>query len=110
MTSVRSSVGVLDPPASNTALALADSVVAWFGLPFGSSVLMPPIATLNTNRPMVAMNHPANTGQRWRELHIATRTVAGSWLPGRFAETADMVTDSWVRALRDGRWRRPSTP
>ena len=30
------------------------------------------------NRPMVAANHRTTTGQRWRALHIATRTVAGS--------------------------------
>ena len=77
-TIVTSSVGVVSPPALKTAYALADSVWAWFGLPFGSSALMPPIARLRTNRPIVARNQPANTGQRWRELHIATRTVAGS--------------------------------
>ena len=41
-TIVTSSVGVLLPPAPKTAYALADSVWAWFGLPFGSSALMPP--------------------------------------------------------------------
>ena len=77
-TIVTSSVGVLFPPAPKTVYALADSVCASFGLPFGSSALMPPIDWLRTNRPMVAMNQPAKTGQRWRALHIAIRTVAGS--------------------------------
>ena len=39
---------------------------------------MPPVSALRTNTAMVPMNHAAATGHRWRELHIATRTVAGS--------------------------------
>ena len=59
-----SSVGVDSPPAPKTAYALADSVWAWFGLPFGSSALIPPIAMLRMNTLIVKMNQPANTGQR----------------------------------------------
>jgi hypothetical protein len=44
MTSVTSSVGVVVPPSPKTAYAFADSVWAWFGLPLGSSALIPPIA------------------------------------------------------------------
>jgi hypothetical protein len=54
--------------------------------------LIPPIDWLATNNPIVAMNHTTITGQRWRALHMATRTVAGSRLAGRFAVSADMVT------------------
>ena len=57
---------------------MADSVWAWLGFPLGSSALMPPPRMLSTNSPIVPTNQIANTGQRWRELHIATRTVAGS--------------------------------
>ena len=41
---------------------------------------MPPIAMLDPNRPIVNTNHAATTGQRWRALHVATRTVNG--VPG----------------------------
>ena len=101
-TIVTSSVGVLFPPASNTAYALADSVWAWFGLPFGSSALMPPIARLNTNRPIVAMNQPANDRPAMaRAPHRdpdggglagqVGRCVVGHWKPLR-------TTDCHVRA------------
>ena len=82
MTIVTSSDGVALPPTSKTAYALADSVCAWFGLPLGSSARIPPMAWLTMNSPIIAMNQPAKTGQRWRALHIATRTVAGSRLDG----------------------------
>src|SRR6188472_4147096 len=39
---------------------------------------MPPPTRLRTNSPIVPTNQTAATGQRWRELHIAIRTVAGS--------------------------------
>src|SRR5690349_598776 len=94
MTSVTSSVGVFVPPAPKTAYALDDSVWAWLGFPFGSSVLMPPVAWLRTNSPIVAMNQPAKTGQRWRELHIAMRTVAGSRPDEKDACGWDMAGDS----------------
>jgi len=38
---------------------------------------VPPIDRLTANRPMVAMNQATITGQRWRALHIDTRTVHG---------------------------------
>ena len=39
---------------------------------------------------MVATNHSAATGQRWRALHIATRTVAGSRPIGSGAGVTDI--------------------
>src|SRR5215203_32586 len=78
MTREMSSEGVFVPPVWNAAYAFADSVCAWFGLPFASSDLMPPPGRLTRNRPIVPMNQRATTGHRWREHHIATRTVAGS--------------------------------
>ena len=44
-------------------------------------VFVPPIATLVANRPMVKTNQSTKTGQRWRALQVATRTVSG--LPER---------------------------
>ena len=40
--------------------------------------LMPPAARLPANSPIVATNHRTNTGQRWRALQSATRTVHGT--------------------------------
>jgi hypothetical protein len=77
-TSSTSSDGVPVPPWSKTARAFADSVCAWSGLPLASSARIPPMSALRTNTAMVPRNHAAATGHRWRELHIATRTVAGS--------------------------------
>ena len=51
-----------------------EACVAWI-------VFVPPIATLVANRPMVNTNQSTNTGQRWRALQVAMRTVAG--LPER---------------------------
>jgi hypothetical protein len=33
--------------------------------------------------PNVATNQSTNTGQRWRALHVAIRTVRGVVMPGR---------------------------
>ena len=40
-------------------------------------VFVPPIARLAANRPIVKANQRPKTGQRWRALHVATRTVRG---------------------------------
>ena len=80
MTRTNSSWGVPPPEALNVLSATPNSVVspdacvAWI-------VLVPPIATLVANRPMVNTNQSTKTGQRWRALHVETRTVTG--LPER---------------------------
>ena len=63
-TSSTSSDGVPVPPWSKTARAFADSVCAWFGLPFASSARIPPVSALRTNTAMVPTNHAAATGHR----------------------------------------------
>ena len=76
MTRTNSSCGVPPPDALNVVSAMPDSVVppeAW--VPW--MVFVPPIATLVANRPMVKTNQSTKTGQRWRALQVATRTVSG---------------------------------
>ncbi len=77
-TMLMSSDGVPEPAPSKAANPLDDSVCAAFGLPFGSSVLIPPVNWLSMKSPIVPRNQSPATGQRWRELHMATRTVPGS--------------------------------
>src|SRR3954452_516308 len=106
MTIETSSVGAFVPPDWNAAYAFADSVWAWLGLPLGSSALIPPPGWLRKKSPIVPMNQSANTGHRWREHHMATRTVAGSRLGGAGFEVTGPPWRHQMCGRRRGAYQR----
>ena len=77
-TTKRSNGGSDVPPAPKTSYAFWASTVSSFGFPLASRLRIPPIWSLSTKMPIVTTNQRTITGQRWRALHIAIRTVAGS--------------------------------
>ena len=72
------------PDALKTSYARPDSYVGALSSETAFSASVPPAARLMRKIPIVATNHRARTGQRWRALKVATRTVQGGrWRGGR---------------------------
>ena len=106
-------------PAPKTSYARADSKRDDWLLETAAAESVPPAARLTAKIPNVNTNHNAKTGQRWRALHPATRTVHGGRAGVRLGVGSD-TAGSLPRADHLGRahlaydwlsiWARCSRP